>query len=489
MPTATLPPIPPVPPVPPVPPTAPPHGPGGAGADLAELLAGDSAHHLHPFTDPADLRRAAPRMIVRGEGVRIWDALGHEILDAMSGLWCVNLGYGRGDLVEAAREQMLRLPYYNTFFRTTTPPAAELARELVALAPSGMRHVFFTESGSTANDTVVRMVRRYWELMGQPKRNVLIARRNAYHGSTLGASSLGGMQEMHAQGGAPLPGFAHIEQPHQLELGRPGESERDFGLRAAGWLEQCIAELGAERVAAFVMEPVQGAGGVIVPPTGYAREIQRICRHHGVLLVSDEVICGFGRLGHWFGCRHPHIDIEPDLISFAKGVSSGYLPLGGVLVGARVGELLSARGGEFAHGFTYSGHPVCCAVALATLRALRGEGVLEHVREHAAPRLQQRFAELASHPLAGDASGLGMTAALMLWRDKQRRTAFPAEAHAGLRCREACFDAGVVMRAVGSRMIVAPPLVSTTADIDEMARRIHMALDRTHAGLRADGWI
>ena len=463
--------------------------PGADAASEARWLAGDVQHHLHPFTDPEDLRRRPPRMIVRGEGVRIWDSHGHEILDAMSGLWCVNLGYGRADLVEAAREQMQRLPYYNTFFQTTTQPAAELATELAAIAPAGMRQVFFTESGSTANDTMVRMVRRYWELQGQPRRKVLIARRNAYHGSTLAAASLGGMADMHAQGGLPLPDFEHIEQPHQLALARPGESEQEFALRAAGWLEQRIQELGPQRVAAFVMEPVQGAGGVIVPPAGYAREIQRICRRHDVLLVSDEVICGFGRLGSWFGCQHPRIGIEPDLITFAKGVTSGYLPLGGVLLGRRVGDELALHGGEFEHGFTYSGHPSCCAVALATLRALRAEGVLEHVRDRAEPRLRAGFAELARHPLAGDADGLGLTAALMLWRDKQRREPFPAEAQAGLRCREACFDAGVVMRAVGSRMIVAPPLVSTEAEIDEMLRRIGLALDQTRDGLRADGWL
>ena len=460
------------------------------GAQTVQALqAADAAHHLHPFSDPQQLRQRPPRMIVHGEGVRIRDAQGHEILDAMSGLWCVNLGYGRVDLVEAARAQMHELPYYNTFFQTTTRPAAQLAAELAGIAPAGMRQVFFTESGSTANDTMVRMVRRYWDLMGQPQRKILISRRNAYHGSTLGAASLGGMPDMHAQGDLPLPGFEHIEQPHRLELALPGESETDFGLRAASWLEQRILELGAERVAAFVMEPVQGAGGVIVPPAGHAREIQRICRRHGVLLVSDEVICGFGRLGHWFGCQHEHIAIEPDLLTFAKGVTSGYLPLGGVLVGPRVAEVLDTRGGEFAHGFTYSGHPSCCAVALANLRALRDEQVLERVRTGLAPYLQRRFAELGQHELAGDVDGLGMTAALVLWRDKRRREPFAPEAAAGMRCRDACFDAGVVMRAVGSRMIIAPPLVSTETDIDQMIERIGTALDSTREGLQRDGWL
>ncbi len=456
---------------------------------LDRLQAADVAHHLHPFTDADELRRRPPRLIVRGQGVRIWDADDHEILDAMSGLWCVNLGYGRTDLVEAAQRQMLRLPYYNTFFQTTTEPAARLAAALARIAPPGMRQVFFTECGSTANDTMVRMVRHYWELRRQPLRKVIISRRNAYHGSTLAAASLGGMASMHAQGGLPLPDFSHIEQPHRLQLGLPGESEQDFALRAAGWLDERIRAIGAERVAAFVLEPVQGAGGVIVPPAGYARAIESICRRHQVLLVSDEVICGFGRLGYWFGCQHPAIDIEPDLITFAKGVTSGYLPLGGVLVGAEVGEVLSARAGEFAHGFTYSGHPSCCALALANLHALEHEQVLQQVRQVTAPYLQQRFADLARHPLAGDPEGLGMTAALTLWQDKATRRPFPDEARAGLLCRDACFDSGVVMRAVGQRMIIAPPLVSTIDDIDRMVERIGIALDRTQQALRRGGWL
>ncbi|MDE2299692.1 MAG: aminotransferase class III-fold pyridoxal phosphate-dependent enzyme, partial [Burkholderiales bacterium] len=343
--------------------------------------AADAAHYLHPFTDFKSLAHKGSRVITRGDNIYLWDSDGHKILDAMSGLWCVNVGYGRTELIEAATRQMTELPFYNSFFQTATPPAIELAELLAQVSPPQFQHVFFSGSGSEGNDTVVRMVRRYWDLLGQPRRKILVGRRNAYHGSTLAAASLGGMAEMHAQGDLPLPGFTHIEQPHFLEHARPGETEEQFGLRAAGWLEQRIAELGAEQVAAFVMEPVQGAGGVIVPPAGYAREIQRICRQHGVLLVSDEVICGFGRLGHWFGCQHPHIGVEPDLICFAKGVSSGYLPLGGVLVGRRVADALAHGAGEFAHGFTYSGHPVCCAVALANLRALRDEGIVERVRE------------------------------------------------------------------------------------------------------------
>ena len=457
--------------------------------NTAQLKALDAAHHLHPFSDNQALADSGARVIVRGEGIRIWDSDGLEIIDGMSGLWCVNLGYGREDLVAAATAQMRELPFYNAFFKTTTQPAAELAARIAALAPAGMRHVFFSSSGSESNDTVVRMVRRYWDLQGQPQRKVIISRKNAYHGSTLAAASLGGMDGMHAQGDLPLPNFVHIDQPYQLEHGLPGESADDFGLRAARWLEEKILALGPERVAAFIGEPVQGAGGVIIPPASYWPEIQRICDRHGVLLAQDEVICGFGRLGTWFGCQHPHIDTRPDIITFAKGVTSGYVPLGGVIVGERIAQTLIEKGGEFNHGYTYSGHPVACAVALATLRAIEDEGVLAHVRDDVGPYLGERFASLADHPLVGDVSSLGMVAGLVLYRDKATRTQFAGELGIGYVCRDYCFQNGVVMRAVGERMIVAPPLVMTRADIDEMLRRIRKSFDDTFQHAQRKGWI
>ncbi|MDY0329188.1 MAG: aspartate aminotransferase family protein [Thiomonas sp.] len=457
--------------------------------DTAALRAKDAAHHLHPFTDTQSLNAAGSRVIVRGEGVRIWDSEGNEIIDGMSGLWCVNLGYGRQDLVDAATRQMQTLPFYNAFFKTTTAPAAELAALLPQVAPPGFNHVFFTNSGSEGNDTIIRLVRRYWDLMGQPQRKTIISRHNAYHGSTLGGASLGGMSGMHEQGDLPLPGITHIDQPYQLQHGQPGESAHDFGLRAAGWLEAKILELGADKVAAFIGEPVQGAGGVIIPPASYWPEIQRICDQYGILLISDEVICGFGRLGTWFGCQHPHIDSRPDLITFAKGVTSGYLPLGGVLVGERVAKVLIEQGGEFHHGFTYSGHPTCCAVAIANVKALRDEGVVERVATDTAPYLKAQFATLADHPLVGDVDSLGMVAGLVLYKDKASRTLFPAKLGVGYVCRDHCFRNGVVMRAVEERMIIAPPLVMSHDDIDEMIRRIRRSLDDTLSGLRAQGLV
>ena len=457
--------------------------------DTAALRAKDAAHHLHPFTDTKGLNAAGARVIVRGDGVRIWDSEGHEIIDGMSGLWCVNLGYGRQDLVDAATHQMQLLPFYNAFFKTTTAPATELATLLAEVAPPGFEHVFFTNSGSEGNDTVIRLVRRYWDVMGQPQRKTIISRHNAYHGSTLGGASLGGMSGMHAQGDLPIPGITHIDQPYQLQHGHPGESEQHFGLRAASWLEAKVLELGPENVAAFIGEPVQGAGGVIIPPASYWPEIQRICDQYGILLVSDEVICGFGRLGQWFGCQHPHINTRPDLITFAKGVTSGYLPLGGVLVGERIAKVLIEQGGEFTHGFTYSGHPTCCAVAIANVQALRAEGVIERVATDSAPYLAQQFATLGDHPLVGDAQSLGMVAGLVLYKDKTTRTLFDAELGVGYRCRDHCFKNGVVMRAVEERMIIAPPLVITHAEIDLMIARIRRSLDDTLASLREDGLL
>jgi putrescine aminotransferase len=460
------------------------------GFDTRALQQLDSAHYLHPFTDHGALRDRGARVMVRGDGIYLWDSDGRKVIDGMSGLWCVNVGYGRASMTQAVARQMDTLPFYNSFFNTTNVPAVMLAAQLVQLAPPGFGHVFFTGSGSEANDTILRMVWRYWQLMGQPQRQAIISRRNAYHGSTVAGASLGGMAGMHAQGALPIPGIHHIDQPNFAEHGR-GMSEAEFGLRAAGWLEEKILELGAENVAAFIGEPVQGAGGVIIPPPTYWPEIQRICDKYGVLLVSDEVICGFGRLGTWFGCQL--MGARPDLIAFAKGVSSGYVPLGGVLVGARVAHALVEKGGDFNHGFTYSGHPVACAAALENLRIMMDERLVERVALETGPHLKAAFAALAAHPLVGHAESMGMTAGLNLVRRKGATAhdceAFPSELAVGMVCRGYMFDNGVIMRAVGDRMIVAPPLVMTTAQIDEMVERIRYCLDLTLKDVESRGWM
>ncbi|MFZ4651108.1 MAG: aspartate aminotransferase family protein [Rubrivivax sp.] len=448
----------------------------------------DAAHFLHPFTDFQALARKGSRIIERGDGIYLWDSEGSRILDAMSGLWCVNAGYGQEALVEAAARQMRELPFYNAFFQTATKPAIELAELLADVSPPGFQHVFFTGSGSEGNDTVVRMVRRYWDLRGQPERQVIISRINAYHGSTMAGASLGGMSGMHAQGGLPIPGITHIQQPCWWELGREqGLSPEEFGVVAANWLEERILEVGPQKVAAFIGEPVQGAGGVIIPPSTYWPQIQRICDRYGILLVSDEVICGFGRTGNWFGCET--FGFRPDLMTFAKGVTSGYVPLGGVMVGERVARVLIEQGGEFAHGYTYSGHPVACAVGVANVRLIRERGLVEHVRNVVGPHLAARYGGLASHPLVGEAQTCGLMASLVLVRDRASGAAFPAELEVGMACRAHCFANGLVMRAVGDRMIIAPPLVITLEQVDELVDRIRLCLDLTLDQAQRPGWL
>jgi putrescine aminotransferase len=453
-----------------------------------EWQAADAAHFLHPFTDFQSLARKGSRIITKADNIYLWDSDGHRILDAMSGLWCVNVGYGQEALVEAATQQMRELPFYNAFFQTATTPAIALAEKLAEVAPPGFGQVFFSSSGSEGNDTVVRMVRRYWDLLGQPQRQVIISRHNAYHGSTMAGASLGGMSGMHAQGGLPIPGIEHIEQPYWWEHGRPrGLSRDDFGRLAASWLEERILALGPEKVAAFIGEPVQGAGGVIVPPATYWPEIQRICDRYGILLVSDEVICGFGRTGRWFGCET--MGFRPDLMTFAKGVTSGYVPLGGVLVGDRVADVLVRQGGEFAHGYTYSGHPVACAVALANLSILQSQGLVERVRDDIGPYLATVYAELAEHPLVGEAQTCGLMGALLLVKDRARGIGFDPSWEVGMVCRGHCFANGLIMRAVGDRMIIAPPLVITRPQIDEMTALIRRCLDLTLADAQRAGWL
>ena len=460
-----------------------------ANCDTKAIQAQDSAHFMHPFTDHGDLAMRGARVITRAEGVYVWDSEGEKLFDAMSGLWCVNVGYGRKALADAAYQQMMTLPFYNSFFQTTNVPAVKLAAKLASLAPTvdgrSFKHVFFSSSGSESNDSNVRMVRRYWDLLGQPQRKIIISRHNAYHGSTMAGASLGGMSGMHAQGDLPIPNITHIGQPYFFEDGKPGESANEFGVRAAGWLEEKILALGPDKVAAFIAEPIQGAGGVIIPPATYWPEIQRIVDKYGILLISDEVICAFGRLGHWFA--YERFGYKPDLVTFAKAVTSGYVPLGGVMVGDRVAKVLIEKGGEFNHGYTYSGHPVACAVALANLEIMEQEQLPQRVRGEAGAYFARRYAELNDHPLVGQAETCGFVAGLVLVKNKVTKERFNPDDAVGMLCRGHCFRNGLIMRAVGDRMIIAPPLTLTHADIDELLRLIHQALDLTLQELKQKG--
>ncbi|MDR9394855.1 aspartate aminotransferase family protein [Roseovarius sp. SYSU LYC5161] len=449
----------------------------------AELQALDAAHHLHPFTQGNELNAKGARVITRARGVTLTDSDGNDYLDAMAGLWCVNIGYGRDELAEAAARQMKELPYYNTFFQTTHVPAIALADRLAELTPHDLNHVFFASSGSEANDTNIRLVRTYWAQKGHPEKKVIISRKNAYHGSSVGSASLGGMSPMHAQGGLPIPDIHHIDQPHWYAEGGDMDPAA-FGLARARQLEEAILELGEDRVAAFIGEPIQGAGGVIIPPDTYWPEIQRICRKYNILLIADEVICGFGRTGNWFGSET--YDIRPDVMTVAKGLSSGYAPIGGSLVSDEVAEVLNAC--EFAHGYTYSGHPVTCAVALENLRILDEEGIVARAAKETGPYLKEKWEALADHPLVGETRIVGHIGSLALSPDKASRAKFAASAGtAGQICRENCFANGLVMRHVGDRMVISPPLVITRDEIDALTERAWKALDMAHAQIEKDG--
>ena len=437
----------------------------------------DRLQYLHPFTDLAAYRKSGGRVYARGEGVYIEDVEGRRLLDGMSGLWCTNLGYSQRKIVEAVTGQLERLPYYNSFFGCTNDAAVRLVNALLELAPPGFNHVFLANSGSEANDTNIRLAHRYFDLIGKPGKKIILSRENAYHGSTIAAASLGGMADMHRQFSV-LPYVHHVRSPYWF--GEGGDhSPEEFGMLAAQAVADKIDELGADRVAAFIGEPVQGAGGVIVPPDTYWPAVQKILDEREVLFISDEVICAFGRLGRWFGFEH--FGTRPDLVAFAKGVTNGYQPLAGVIVGDRVARVLTGGGGEFAHGFTWSGHPAACAAGVATLELYQELDTGNYVRKTIAPYWAERLQELAGHRIVGEARSLGMLGCLELVRDARSRTRLGAQHNAGLVCRDAAVNAGLMVRAVRDSIISAPPLICTREEIDLLCERLLCALDHTAA--------
>ncbi|MCF8510548.1 MAG: aspartate aminotransferase family protein [Rhodobacteraceae bacterium] len=448
----------------------------------AELQALDAAHHMHPFTANTALGKKGARIMTQGKGVWLTDSEGHRIIDGMAGLWCVNIGYGRPELGDAAKAQMDQLSYYNTFFQTSHVPAIALAAKLAELAPEGMDHTFFAGSGSEANDSNIRLVRRYWDVKGQPEKRVIIARTNGYHGSTIGGGSLGGMAGIHAHGGK-LAGIVHIGEPNWWEQGGDMTPEA-FGLMRAQELEAMILNLGVENVAAFIGEPIQGAGGVIIPPSTYWPEIQRIVDKYGILLIADEVITGFGRTGNWFGSQT--FGIKPHIMTIAKGLSSGYQPIGGSIVCDEVAEVIGSD--EFNHGYTYSGHPVAAAVALENLRIMQEEKIVEHVRDVAHPHLKAKWEALTDHPMVGEAKLVGLMGSIALTPNKATRAKFAADAGTvGYKTRERCFANDLIMRHVGDRMIIAPPLVITPDEIDVLITRARKSLDEAYKIVKDEG--
>ncbi|MFC3966691.1 aspartate aminotransferase family protein [Rhizobium lemnae] len=433
----------------------------------------DLAHHIHPFCDMKDMARHGAQIMARGEGIWIFDSQGNPYMDAFAGLWCVNIGYGRKEIGEAVMRQMNELPYYNTFFGTSTQPATLLAQKVTSYTQGLMSHVFFTSSGSEATDTWFRLARIYWKVLGQPSKKQVIARRNAYHGSTVAGASLGGMKHMHEQGDLPIEGIHHIGQPYWYADG--GDlTPAEFGLKMARELEAKIDELGEENVAAFVGEPIQGAGGVIIPPDTYWPEIERICRARNILLIADEVVCGFGRLGSWFG--HQHFGFKPDMASIAKGLSSGYLPIGGVLISEKVAAVL-AEAGDINHGYTYSGHPVCATAALENLRIVEEEGLVERVRDDIGPYLAQALKTLEDHEVVGQVESVGLLGAVQLAKDKSTRQRFKDPDRAGRVVRGFCYDHQLIMRATADRMLISPALIISREEVDGLVQYIRHGLD------------
>jgi putrescine aminotransferase len=451
----------------------------------AQLQAIDSAHHLHPFTDHKELRRAGARMVVRAEGPYIYDSEGNQILDGMAGLWCVNVGYGREELAKAAYDQMKELPFYNSFFRCTTPTPVLLSAKLAELAPQNVNQVFYGSSGSEANDTALRLVRHYWALEGKPTKRIVISRRTAYHGSSIAGASLGGMKGMHGQLYGAVPDIVHVMPPYSFELAMPGESDHDFGLRAARAVEEAILEAGADNVAAFIGEPVLGAGGVKIPPASYWPEIQRICDKYDVLLMIDEVITGYGRTGAWFASET--YGIKADTITTAKALTSGYQPLSALLVGDRIAATLIDKGGEFYHGYTYSGHPVACAVALKNLEIIEREGLVERVKNDTGPYFASALAErIGSHPLIGETRAIGLMGAVEIVKESGTRLRFEA-GNAGDKVRDLAIANGLMVRSVDDTIIMSPPLIWTREHVDLACDRLAKALDDAEAGLRRAG--
>jgi adenosylmethionine-8-amino-7-oxononanoate aminotransferase len=447
------------------------------GKPLADA---DRAHVFHPYTSIAVQQQRGPRVLARGEGVWLRDEHGRELLDAMAGLWCVAAGYGRREIADAMAEQARRLSYAHAFLAQSNEPGIRLAERLAALTPPGLEHCFFCNSGSEANDTIVKLVWYHWNLRGRPEKKKLVARENAYHGVTLAATSLSGLPYMHALFDAPLPGFLHVRKPHHYREAVPGESEEAFAARLARELEETIVAEGPETVAAFFAEPLMAAGGVIPPPRGYWPAVQEVLRRHDVLLVADEVVCGFGRLGTNFGSDF--YGLAPDFMTVAKAITSAYFPVSAAVVSDRVWETFekaSAEHGPVSHGHTTSLHPVGAAAALANLDLLEGEGLLGRAAE-IGPGFQRALREaVGDHPLVGEVRGEGLIAAVEIVADRETRRPFPPERKTGLRLHELGLEEGVVVRAVGGDSLAfCPPLVIGEDELGEAIRRFARALDR-----------
>ena len=449
------------------------------GVDLQGL---DAAHHFHPFTDHKELHEQGVRLITSAKGVYIHDSNGNKILDGMAGLWCVAAGYGRQELIDAATQQLSKLPYYNAFFKTTMEPTVLLAKKLAEISPEGFEHAFFACSGSEAVDSALRTARVYWQTLGKPQKKIVIGREYGYHGSTTLGASAGGMKDMHRQAG-DMPNFYQVLPPYWY--GKGGQmSPEEFGLYAAKEVEKKILEVGAENVAAFIGEPIQGAGGVLIPPSTYWPEINRICQQYDILLIADEVICGYGRTGKMFGADY--FGIKPDLMTTAKGLTSGYIPLSAMLMNNRVADVMVNNAGEYYHGFTYSGHPVACAVALKNLEIIQNEKLVDEATRKGAILREKLNAAIGDLPIVGEIRGVGLIGAIELTSDKRTRKRFEKLGRVGVICRDHCIGNGLMVRAVGDTILFSPPLVISEEEIDVFVSIAKKGFELTYAEIRAE---
>jgi 4-aminobutyrate--pyruvate transaminase len=434
---------------------------------------------IHPFTNLALHSERGPFILERGKGIYVWDKKGKQYIEGLAGLWCAALGFGEEALVEAAAGQLRKLSYYHLFGDKSQGPAIELAERLKAIAPMSVSKVFFVNSGSEANDSQIKLIWYYNNAVGRPEKKKIISRIKAYHGVTLAAGSLTGLPYVHRDFDLPLPRILHTDCPHHYRFAEPGETEEEFAMRLADNLETLILKENPDTVAAFIAEPVMGAGGVIVPPRTYFEKVRAVLEKYEILLIDDEVICGFGRTGNMFGCQT--LGFTPDTVSLAKSLSSGYLPIGAVLIPDHIYEAMldeSRKIGTFGHGFTYSGHPVCAAVALKNLELMEERRILDHVRE-ITPRFQKRLKALGDHPLVGEARGIGLIGACELVADKVEKRPFRPDQGVGVYCALRAQEHGLIVRALGDTIAVCPPLIIEEQEIDELFDRFARALDDT----------
>ena len=456
---------------------------------LSNLAVRDLETLVHPYTNLAAIRDMGPLIIERAKGIHVYDTEGKEYIEGMAGLWCTSLGYGNEELVEAAAAQMRKLSFAHLFAGRSHDPAIELAEKLKEIAPVPISKVFFCNSGSEANDTQMKLVWYMNNGLGRPKKKKIVSRQRAYHGVTIAAGSITGLERNHRDFDLPIPGVLHTDCPHHWRFCLPGEDEEAFATRLAKNLEELIISEGPDTVAAFFAEPVMGSGGVIVPPRTYFEKVQAVLKKYDVLFVVDEVICGFGRLGEMFGTAT--YGLRPDMITVAKGLSSGYLPISALMISAPIWEAClaeSAKIGVFGHGFTYSGHPVCAAVANETLKLYDEIDIVAAVRQ-VAPVFLEGFRTLADHPLVGEVRGAGLMAGIELVRNKKTKEPFPPDANIGLFIERRCEAHGAILRALGDVLTAAPPLVIAADQIRELQRIVGAALDDTLAFARREKLI